>query len=268
MIFRGTGIRIKQSEYDQYHPDVTVRFQPKAWADRNFCVTWAEEDFCDYILESGECDATKEFLLSHDNLDGQVQPEWKAALRSRGVKGNAHSLLAGNTDGIQVVDGGVGASIKREEEEVFDEWCETPTNWAEWSSGRMSASRKRVLFTMWYGEAWDRVCKVFNFCKVFDKTGANLTADGSEDDKIKIEGLDSFSFTKQDALRCHKTGLMSEDLGATAGEGDDSDSEDNSEEEFDLEQPTADGEDSSTDEGDTDDDEQGLSVFLCPDGLP
>ena len=105
-IFRGTGIRISATERAQYHPDVIVRFQPKAWADRTYPLAWAQEDWSDYILNSGECDVTQEFLLFHDNLDSQTAPEFRAALRCGAVKGNAHALLAGNTDCIQPVDGG------------------------------------------------------------------------------------------------------------------------------------------------------------------
>ena len=34
------------------------------------------------------------------------------------MRGYSHALLAGNTDGLQPVDGGVGALLKREQEEV------------------------------------------------------------------------------------------------------------------------------------------------------
>merc|ERR1711871_1585444 len=126
----------------------------------------------------------------------------------------------------------------------------------------MSASRKRVLLSLWYGEAWDRVCKVFKFCKVFSKTGCNLSADGSQDSEIQIQGLDKFTFDLADARRHHKTGEL---VGATSeGEHDDSSSDDNSEEELCKE---ATDDDSSTDDGDTEDEVEGLTTFMCPDGL-
>jgi len=166
MIFRGTGMRITQTERDQYHSDVIVRFQRKAWADRDYSLAWAEEDWTSYILNSGECDATKHFVLFHDNLDSQTTPQFRAALRSNGVKGHSHALLAGNTDGIQPVDGGVGALLKVEAEAVFDEWCEVADNWKEWSESKMPAWRKRAALTQWYGVAWERVCLAFPFEKV------------------------------------------------------------------------------------------------------
>ena len=80
IIFRGTGIRITDAERDLYHPDVIVRFQPKAWADRAYSAAWAEEDWADYILNSGECNVRENYLLFHDNLDSQTTPEFRAAL--------------------------------------------------------------------------------------------------------------------------------------------------------------------------------------------
>ena len=159
------------------------------------------------------------------------------------MKASPHALLAGNTDEIQVVDGGLGASIKREEEEVFDEWLEVEANYTEWSSARLSASRRRVLISQWYGEAYDRVCKTFNYTKVFDKTGSSLTIDGSDDDLIKIQGLDTFTFNQADEHRCPKTGLLPAAGGETGtnNHSDSADSEDNSDEEFEIEAPAGSG---------------------------
>jgi hypothetical protein len=166
IIFRGTGIRISDAERDQYHPDVIVRWQPKAWADQAYSNVWAEEDWTDYILNSGECKEDQSYLLFHDNLHSQTTSDFKAALKSNGVKGYSHALLAGNTDGLQPVDGGVGALLKAEQEEVFDEWLENADNWKEWTSTRMKASRKRAVLTQLYGVAWERVCRAFPFPKV------------------------------------------------------------------------------------------------------
>ena len=63
-------------------------------------------------------------------------------------------------------DGGVGALLKHEHEEVFDEWLENVDNWKEWSGSRIPAWRKRGLLTLWFGVAWERVCRSFPFPKV------------------------------------------------------------------------------------------------------
>ena len=117
-------------------------------------------------MNSGECKEDQSYLLFHDNLHSQTTSDFKAALKSNGVKGYSHALLAGNTDGLQPVDGGVGALLKAEQEEVFDEWLENADNWKEWTSTRMKAPRKRAVLTQLYGVAWERVCRAFPFPKV------------------------------------------------------------------------------------------------------
>jgi len=109
---------------------------------------------------------TDEEQASDDNLHSQTTPDFRAALKRNGVKGYSHALLAGNTDGLQPVDGGVGALLKAEQEEVFDEWLENDNNWKEWTGTRMKASRKRAVLTQLYGVAWERVCRAFPFPKV------------------------------------------------------------------------------------------------------
>ena len=102
------------------------------------------------------------------------------------------NLLPENTDEIQVVDHGLGASVKREAEQVQSEWLQNEDNWAEWTSGRLSASRRRVLSALWYGEAYDIVCRKFKFCKVFD---TNMLACAECSSAIEVQHLESCLLT-------------------------------------------------------------------------
>ena len=110
-----------------------------------------------------------------------------------------------------MVDAGFGALVKRHAEEVQQEWFDEEDNWAEWTGTNLSASRKRVLCTLWYGQAYDRACRNYNFIATFDRTGSNMTCDGSLDHKIKLSGLEDFSFTVDDAKRDAATGLFVEE---------------------------------------------------------
>ena len=51
----------------------------------------------------------------------------------------------------------------------------------------------------------------YNFTGTFDRTGSNLTVDGSKDDLIKLQGLEKFEFTLDDASRDAITGEFAED---------------------------------------------------------
>lgn len=49
--------------------------------------------------------------------------------------------------------------------------------------------------TQWTGHAWREITSLQEFIrKLFEKTGCLITADGSHDEKIKPQGLDSHSF--------------------------------------------------------------------------
>ena len=205
------------------HPDVLVLWQPKAWADAATCNKWVIEVAAQSILTTDVKPGERHLVLC-DNLSGQTQkgnPQFGKLLDEM-CKADVWNLLSGNTDEIQVVDHGFGASLKREAEEVQTEWLKQPENYKEWIGGRMSASRRRVMSTIWYGEAYARVCKKFNFCKVFDKLGSNLTLDGSRDNLIKLEGLETFSFNAEDINRDPKTGLFPAVEAEDAAEAEDS----------------------------------------------
>ena len=64
--------------------------------------------------------------------------------------------------------------------------------------------------TLWFGEAWKRVCEVFPFEEVFTKMGCGLTATGKGDELIRLQGLDDrpFTFDQNDRFRHVKTGLL------------------------------------------------------------
>lgn len=101
-------------------------------------------------------------------------------------------------------------SLKKYQLDVFDEWCEVDANWKEWEGPSISASRKRILMLLWFGEAWKRVCEVFPFEEVFTKMGCGLTATGKGDELIRLQGLDDrpFTFDQNDRFRHVKTGLL------------------------------------------------------------
>lgn len=222
--FKGLGVRISADERSQYHKDVYVMFQKKAWYDGATCNKWVVEVAMQDIPKR---DATngKRHLILCDNLGGQTKlqnPQF-AKLCDKHSHADVWNLLAGNTDEIQVVDAGLGAYVKRHAEGVMNEWLAVEENWQEWAEkGCLSASRKRILLTQWYGEAWQRACEgfetetqnwaAFDFQGVFTKCGSNLTADGTNDDLIKLQKLDEFTFCAEDAKRDATTGTLPSSL--------------------------------------------------------
>jgi len=99
IIFRGKGIRLPQEEraaIEQLKADgVDVYFQPKAWADTDFCVDWARRTLGPYTTKHHKGEAT---LLFMDNLSSQCSEEFKEELPRFNIK--PHFFPAGTTDMI------------------------------------------------------------------------------------------------------------------------------------------------------------------------
>lgn len=74
----------------------------------------------------------------------------------------------------------------------------------------MAAWEKRVLITQLAGKAWENVCSRFDFEKAATRLGMRMTVDGSEDDKIKLQGLADYSFCDADG---GEAGTNSDDEG-------------------------------------------------------
>ena len=64
-----------------------------------------------------------------------------------------------------------------------------------WNESQCTAKERRFLITQWAGEAWKALCtekydKIRQSC--WKATGCLITADGSDDNLIKPEGLDDY----------------------------------------------------------------------------
>ena len=268
--FRGKGLRISVEERAAYDPDVVVQFQPKAWYDSALCNKWVL-DYAIAEIPKSVLKAGQRHLILGDNLAGQTKksnPTF-AKLLDKHCSATFWNLLAGCTDEIQVVDAGFGALVKRLAEQVQTEWFDVDENWAEWTASTLSASRRRVLMTIWYGEAYRRACASYDFCSVFNRTGNNLTADGSDDKLIKLQGYDDFSFNLADANRDPLTGELVEaslpvaeaqiEAEETAGLSDNEEQEELS----DNDENSCEDGDSSDEGGETSEDGEG-PPYVCP----
>ena len=105
IIFRGKGLRITEKERAECDPRVIVSFQPKAWADREFC-TWYAKDVFPRFVEKDE-----ENVVFLDNLNTQTSPDVAATFKSA-ANAKVHFLKADCTGLIQPIDAGVGKKTK------------------------------------------------------------------------------------------------------------------------------------------------------------
>ena len=100
---------------------------------------------------------------------------------------------------VQPVDRGLGRHIKLYLGQEMDEWLEDDDNLDKWENpkGGLSASDRRILLGNWFYKATMRALEGSAKRKYFEHAGALLTADGTEDDLIQLEGVpkgEKFSF--------------------------------------------------------------------------
>ena len=77
---------------------------------------------------------------------------------------------------------------------AIEKWLEEDENLDMWNDST-SAKKRRIPMTQWTGEAWRKLSSDKMFPKkLFMKTGCLMTADGSDDDMIKPQGLRALVF--------------------------------------------------------------------------
>ena len=191
LVFRGKGLRISAAERAAYDPRVKVFFQPKAWVDKAI-LTEITEFFIEFE-KSTSYGIEKEALWLGDNLHCQTRPEFRAQMRE-GMNATVKHYPPKTSDkGCAPVDNGLGAMWKAKIGEIQEVWLENDDNALKWDNDTMTASEKRVVLTAWAGEAWEWCCsgeeKRGCLRRYLEKAGAMMTADGSGDEKIGLEGL-------------------------------------------------------------------------------
>ena len=100
-----------------------------------------------------------------------------------------HKLPPTETDQVQPIDRGLGRQVKIYIGQQLDEWLDDDNNLDKWEDNKLSASDRRILLATWYDKAVRKALQGEAKWKYFQHAGALLTADGSDDDLIKFEGV-------------------------------------------------------------------------------
>ena len=129
---------------------------------------------------------TTRYILFQDNLDSQKQPEYIKKLLDLGI--DDHKVPPNETDQVQPVDRGLGQHVKLYLGRNLDEWLEDDENIAKWEDGKLTASDRRILLANWYYKAVKQALQGEAKLKYFRHAGALMTADGTDDELIKLEG--------------------------------------------------------------------------------
>ena len=74
----------------------------------------------------------------------------------------------------------------------MEEWLESDDNIEQWESTEkgiaLTVSERRILLAKWFSTGFQRACEGTAIRKYFEHAGALLTADGSDDHLIQLEG--------------------------------------------------------------------------------
>ena len=73
----------------------------------------------------------------------------------------------------------------------MDAWLDDEDNLTKWEDNSLTASDRRILLATWFYKACNTALQGDAKRKYFEHAGALLTADGTDDDLIKFEGVPS-----------------------------------------------------------------------------
>lgn len=195
IIFRGQGLQLSQAEVHQLNALTNIKwyFQPKAWADGEFCRWWLQS-FKEDLQLAGLGDA--EVLLGLDGLAGQHN----SAFYDRAVAENVVPVYTPPdcTDVVAPCDHHVFVRLKGLIKDFYHAQSEASRE--DWASSKdndsLSASKRRILLAQWVSAAWKILCEGSDseewFKKSFTSTGFLMKLrDPSAD--IKIKGLEGYT---------------------------------------------------------------------------
>ena len=68
-----------------------------------------------------------------------------------------------------------------------------------------------MLVSQWAGHTWEKLCESYDFEGSARALGMLITADGSDDDKIKVQGLTGYTFSDADGGSEGEESVIEED---------------------------------------------------------
>ena len=187
IVLRGKG-NVAMDEKSQYDNRIDVYFQQNAWMDCKTNREWTER-----TLIPGIADKENENVLFADNISFQTEKVFHETCRE--ICNTIVCLLPDSqTDKVQPIDAGIGRMFKKNIDNEIDKWLDNEENIEKWH-GKISAKQRRIVMTKWAGEAWEELQKYGDiFQRSFERPRCLITVDGSEDQFIKPQGLEKYTF--------------------------------------------------------------------------
>ena len=181
-------------ERRQYHPDVTVYWDVKAYAGCAVSDAWLED------FQKQTKHVQKKRCLGLDHWSPQDNADYHANAKRMGIKLNYTPEDTTHLDAV--TDAGPGNEVKKRVVKEYKADLEsTPERLNAWKNGKVSASERRILFTHWLAKAWkeyttecqDQITKAFKRC------GQYNDMQGRENHLVKVQGVPNYEVPDKDS---------------------------------------------------------------------
>ncbi len=179
------GSRFSKIEREAWAKDVPMYFQQNAWMDREVMALSAQ-NFSEHVKEKW---GDQKVLLFCDNLDAHVCDNTKKIFADGNVF--LFCLPPSVTEAVQAIDAGYGRSMRCAVGRLLNSWLMEEKNMEMWETEKgMTAAQRRILVSNLVSAANKEILKNDELrIGCFERTGMLLTLDGSDDDKIRPQGL-------------------------------------------------------------------------------
>ena len=214
---KGGLIAAGLTEEECYDPRVEVMFQRTAYADANFTERWGEKVLIPSTKRARTSPTEKNSLMT-DNLAGQKEKHGKFRRMCKAAGIATYCPPGGGTQDVQPIDRGAGVFLCDHVARAHLLYMEADEDNADLfdggaGAGGGEAADRRILVTKWFGDAADALCAKLKYSNLevgdikrvdlmaerdgvlpdtiedyFDKAGANICIDGSNDGRIDFEG--------------------------------------------------------------------------------
>ena len=188
LIFRCEGKIIKPDERRSWDKKVNVYFQKNAWCDEVIMKKWTSDEWCNIFTNPATPGSSGKLLVADVHKTQQTDEVKRLLQKKNTVLVNVPPWC---TSRVQPLDVVVNKPFKNLVREQFEKHLDENLN--DYVEGKLTASKRRVLTTKWVAIAWEKVMQDKEMViRSFKKCGITTNVDGSENDKVKIRGLEGY----------------------------------------------------------------------------
>ena len=181
LVFRGQGLRIKNSKKEQWHKIVTAQFQKNNWCNEGVMLTWIQNNWGSYFSNPPTPGFDGKLIIA-DIHQGQQTPKVKNHLRR--CKTQLGNITGGLTGYVQMLHVVVNKAFKANVQSLYGKHIQE--NLEDYVGVKVSASKRCIFMRKWCGKAWDSISRS-SVLRGFKKCGLSTDVDGFKNQEVHTE---------------------------------------------------------------------------------